>query len=85
MNVFFVQVTHGPNLEAETEIKVQFSGEELFGKYFDLHDMFVRWVNLPVCKDKRLDYSQFLQALRKFEDIPEQEKARRQSSHQAHT
>lgn len=27
-----VQVTHGPNLEAETEVKVQFSGEELFGK-----------------------------------------------------
>lgn len=26
------QVTHGPNLEAETEVKVQFSGEELYGK-----------------------------------------------------
>lgn len=26
------QVTHGPNLEAETEVKAQFSGEELFGK-----------------------------------------------------
>lgn len=42
--------------------------------------MFVRWVNLPVCKDKQLDYSQFLQALRRFEDIPEEEKVRRQSS-----
>lgn len=26
------QVKHGPNLEAETEVKVQFSGEELYGK-----------------------------------------------------
>eukprot|EP00752_Nemacystus_decipiens_P010210 g9098.t1 len=69
-------VTFGPNLEAETEVKVQFSGEELYGKFFDLHDMFVRWVNLPQCKDKQLDYSQFLQALGRFQDIPEQEKLR---------
>ncbi|CBJ31751.1 conserved unknown protein [Ectocarpus siliculosus] len=69
-------VTFGPNLEAETEVKVQFSGEELYGKFFDLHGMFVRWVNLPQCKDKQLDYSQFLQALGRFEDIPEQEKLR---------
>lgn len=46
-------------------------------QYFDLHDMFVRWVNLPQCKDKQLDYSQFLKALGRFEDIPEQEKVRR--------
>lgn len=45
-------------------------------QYFDLHDMFVRWVNLPQCKDKQLDYSQFLQALGKFEEISEQEKVR---------
>lgn len=45
-------------------------------QFFDLHDMFVRWVNLPQCKDKQLDYSQFLQALGRFEDIPEQEKVR---------
>ncbi|CAM9482241.1 unnamed protein product [Ascophyllum nodosum] len=69
-------VTHGPNLESETEVTAQFSGEELYGKYFDLHDMFIQWVNLPHCKDKQLDYSQFLQALAKFDDIPEQEKLR---------
>ena len=45
-------------------------------QYFDLHDMFIQWVNLPHCKDKQLDYSQFLQALAKFDDIPEQEKVR---------
>lgn len=27
-----LQVSFGPNLEAETEVKVQFSGEELYGK-----------------------------------------------------
>lgn len=43
-------------------------------QFFDLHDMFVQWVNLPQCKDKQLDYSQFLQALGRFQDIPEQEK-----------
>lgn len=46
-------------------------------QFFDLHDMFVRWVNLPQCKNKKLDYSQFLQILGKFEDIPEQEKVRK--------
>lgn len=30
--LFVLQVTFGPNLEAETEVKVQFSGEELYGK-----------------------------------------------------
>ena len=47
-------------------------------QYLDLHDMFVRWVNLPQCKDKQLDYSQFLKALGRFEDIPEQEKVCRE-------
>lgn len=51
----------------------------LFMQYFDLHDMFVRWVNLPQCKDKQLDYSQFLKALGRFEDIPEQEKVWREA------
>lgn len=45
-----------------------------YRQYFDLHDMFVRWVNLPQCKDKGLEYSQFLKMLGKFEDIPELEK-----------
>lgn len=45
-------------------------------QFFDLHDMFLRWANLPQCKDKQLDYSQFLQALGRFQDIPEQEKVR---------
>lgn len=43
-------------------------------QYFDLHDMYIQWVNLPHCKDKQLDYSQFLQVLARFEDIPENEK-----------
>lgn len=34
-----LQVTFGPNLEAETEVKVQFSGEELYGKV----RIVVRW------------------------------------------
>ncbi|CAN0121270.1 unnamed protein product [Discosporangium mesarthrocarpum] len=69
-------VAHGPNVEAEMEPKVQFSGEELYGKYFDLHDMFVRWVNLPQCKDKRMDYSHFLEVLGKFDAVPEEEKVK---------
>lgn len=47
------------------------------GQFFDLHDLFVRWVNLPQCKGKQLDYSDFLRALGKFDEIPEQEKVRR--------
>ncbi|CAM9136351.1 unnamed protein product [Chrysoparadoxa australica] len=58
-----LKVTTGPNMEEEMEPTVAFSGEEIFGKYFDLHSLFIRWVNLPQCQDKSMTYGAFLQSL----------------------
>jgi splicing factor 3A subunit 3 len=67
-----------PNLEpdrpeAETilntfgdEPPVQFSGEEGYGKYLDLHSLFVRYVNLKGVK--QLDYMTYLDTFYKFSD-----------------
>lgn len=41
-----MQVNFGPNLEAETEVKVQFSGEELYGKVSWSAGEVVRWLTL---------------------------------------
>jgi Pre-mRNA-splicing factor SF3A3, of SF3a complex, Prp9 len=41
-------------------LQVVFSGEEVYGKFFDLHSLYVRWVNMPQCTDKQLDYGAYL-------------------------
>ncbi|CAN0070527.1 unnamed protein product, partial [Phaeothamnion confervicola] len=72
-----IQVQNGPDLALDAEARVAFSGEELYGKFFDLHGLFARWINLPQCKDKKLDYLDFLAQLSgPFEALPEAEKAR---------
>jgi splicing factor 3A subunit 3 len=67
-------IASGSNIEEEMEPAVAFSGEEVFGKYFDLHNLYMKWLNLPQCKDKSLDYGKYLSNLNKFEAIPEVEK-----------
>jgi Pre-mRNA-splicing factor SF3A3, of SF3a complex, Prp9 len=47
-------------LNVLTFIQVVFSGEEVYGKFFDLHSLYVRWVNMPQCTDKQLDYGAYL-------------------------
>ena len=36
-----------PNTTEEAEPQVQFSGEEVYGKYLDLHGLHVRYYSLP--------------------------------------
>ncbi|DAZ94621.1 TPA: hypothetical protein N0F65_010560 [Lagenidium giganteum] len=43
-------VTHEPNLEEALNPQVPFSGEERFGKYVDLNEFFVRFLNMPAFK-----------------------------------
>mmetsp|Transcript_18773 Transcript_18773/g.27708 ORF Transcript_18773/g.27708 Transcript_18773/m.27708 type:complete len:518 (+) Transcript_18773:90-1643(+) len=65
---------NGPNIEDTTEPKVVFSGEELFGKYFDLHSFHMRWCNMPQCVDNKIEYGTFLSNLIEFDKIPENSK-----------
>ncbi len=58
------------------EVTVQFSGEEVFGKYLDLNAFYVRFSNLPgipISRDQ--DYLQYLDKFNSFFYIPENSKS----------
>jgi splicing factor 3A subunit 3 len=62
------QVQHQPDPTAEDlQPTVQFSGEEMFGKYLDLHQFFERSCNMP--QFERMDYVSFLGRFSSFEAI----------------
>jgi splicing factor 3A subunit 3 len=51
----------------EQDIDVPFSGEEVYGKYFDLHLLYNKYCNIPnIMKDKKLDYDQYLLKFNSF-------------------
>lgn len=58
----------------EEEIKVSFSGEEIFGKYLDLHTFYLRYSNLPNIASRDQDYLQYLDKFNSFFYIPENSK-----------
>ena len=67
----------------EFESLVQFSGEEIFGKYLDLHSLYVQYCNLPNITTSNtstgigiqsLDYLQYLDKFNSFFYIPEGQK-----------
>ena len=60
----------GPKLE-DIVVSVQFSGEEVFGKYFDLHSFYMRFCNLPNLQSRDQDYVQYLDKFNSFFFIPE--------------
>lgn len=43
-------VSHEPNWEEAMHPNVQFSGEEHFGKYVDLNEFYIRFLNIPEFK-----------------------------------
>ncbi|KAF4321656.1 hypothetical protein BBO99_00001167 [Phytophthora kernoviae] len=43
-------VSHEPNLEGALNPNIQFSGEEHFGKYVDLNEFYLRFLNIPELK-----------------------------------
>jgi len=62
-----------PSLEDETEEEVpyaEFTGEEGYGKYIDLHIIYEKYVNMRQFKDNRVDYLHFLDKFHIFYDIP---------------
>ena len=54
---------------------VNFSGEEVFGKYLDLHEFYLRYCNLPNVPSREQDYLQYLDKFNSFFYIPETSKS----------
>ena len=69
-----LNVENGPNLNME--IDVVFSGEEVFGKYLDLHDLYLQYCNLPKIHENKMDieYLSYLDKFNSFFHIPETSK-----------
>jgi len=63
-------------VEEEMEPTVQFSGEEVFGKYLDLQGPYLTFCNLPFNKaaDTVPDYMTYLETFLKFEKIPQEKR-----------
>lgn len=73
-----VQITPIPQIP--TELPVQFSGEEVFGKYLDLHEFYIKYCNLPSnnTNSAEQDYLQYLDRFNSFFYIPESAKGAKQ-------
>jgi len=65
-----IDISHGSELE-EIVVPVQFSGEEVFGKYLDLHAFYLRYCNLQNLDSRDQDYLQYLEKFNSFFYIPE--------------
>jgi splicing factor 3A subunit 3 len=72
-----------PNLEVssmptisdeEIDKDMQFSGEEVYGKYLDLHELFLAYLNIPNITSVDNDYLTYLDRFNSFFHIPEQTK-----------
>ena len=58
----------------DEETKVAFSGEEIFGKYLDLHTFYLRYSNLQNVASREQEYLQYLDKFNSFFFIPENSK-----------
>lgn len=55
----------------DMEVDVPFSGEEVFGKYMDLHALYSKYINIPNIGNKDQDYLQYLERFNTFFYIQE--------------
>ena len=46
----------------------QFTGEESFGRFLDLHEHYLNFLNLKQNKGKPIDYTDYLMSLHTFDD-----------------
>ena len=67
-----VRVLGSRQKQEETEIDHLFSGEEGYGRYFDFHDAYDKWINLKF--SKKFDYLTFLSEFDNFESIARNDK-----------
>jgi splicing factor 3A subunit 3 len=77
----FPDVTPDTGLDLNMDIDIHFSGEEIFGKYLDLHDHYLVFCNLPKvhteASKRDLDYIAYLDRFNSFFFIPESAKSTR--------
>jgi splicing factor 3A subunit 3 len=67
----------GDDVPLASEIDNMFSGEEAFGRYFDMNALHEDYVNLPGSK-RRITYLQFLDTFDDFENMPRPDKLKDQ-------
>lgn len=58
----------------DDDVQVTFSGEEVFGKYLDLHAFYLKYCNVPNIPSREQDYLQYLDKFNSFFFIPESTK-----------
>lgn len=54
----------------DDSVHVNFSGEEVYGKYLDLHTCYQLFMNLPSCPARGADYLQYLDMFASFFAMP---------------
>lgn len=55
---------------SDDSVHVHFSGEEVYGKYLDLHACYQLFMNLPSCPARGADYLQYLDMFASFFAMP---------------
>ena len=61
------------------EPPVEFSGEEVFGKYLDLHEQYNSFVNKSF--GEQIEYAEYLTSFMEFEKVPRKKKLSKQYRH----
>ena len=61
------------------EPPVEFSGEEVFGKYLDLHEQYNSFVNKSF--GEQIEYAEYLTSFMEFDKIPRKKKLSKQYRH----
>jgi hypothetical protein len=62
-----------PDKAPKFEVKVDFSGEEVGGRYLDLHDHFRHFINAKF--GRKLEYPEYVSLIAHFDDIPRQQRS----------
>lgn len=73
-----LEYTSNENKSSEVDISVSFSGEEVFGKYLDLHSFHLQYSNLRHVPAQEQDYLQYLDKFNSFFHIPDNCKTTKQ-------
>lgn len=74
----FPNANAGPNDDVVVKVDVNFSGEEIFGKYLDLNPLHLEFCNIIKKANIEQDYLQYLDRFNKFFYLPNSVRSTRQ-------